>query len=398
MRLESGSWSYHAGTEFSDLNDLLKTEIKQSDSFGFFKSERLSFLESDLMYFHLKMIWDAPDLKAKKELLGKLEKAVLALGKFNNFYEVFSITEISGVKDDHTLQSVDFDTFLYVNRSQFRYLWLVLLQYFWDNLYVQNYNEKIEQMFNIELDSMKMKRRDSPAKVKTPNPPLTGVPDDIIFKSFLDEVYQMKRQLLPLKHHMGMLLFKNLKEKNTNKRMKLEDLRDLVQGQYYTIIAQGQQTFGGQPQKEHTTNPDSSKHQNSASASVKHSGLPDEFNLDFDLDYIVNVRRSKHVKTIIDGHVVIPESQEPGSSTLLRKGDPKFQDPREKTLGKIGKIKKLFTQNKLAKQFRKIKKKLECMRKSKKKDKHSEELDQYDSDHSTGTVDFDELDKGRKII
>jgi hypothetical protein len=156
-------------------------------------------------------------------------------------------------------------------------------------------------MFKVKSDLMDKKKSNSTEKVKTPRPSLTESSDEEIFAFFLDEVHRMKREVLPLKHHMGIILLDILKETNSSKRTSFEELRNIVQGQYYTIIAQGKETFGFESKKKDTGNPDSSQQQEDLSASAKHSGIPDGLNFDFDLDYIVTVRRTKKVITIEDG-------------------------------------------------------------------------------------------------
>jgi hypothetical protein len=145
----------------------------------------------------------------------------------------------------------------------------MVLRYFWDNVYVQAHTQMIIKMFRIKSPPKDNKRRksfisNSLSRVSS----LTKDSDEDILEYFVKQVLQMKRDLFPLKHHLGRVLFEILKEKDSSKRTTLEDLRDLVQGQYYTIIPQGLQTFGvGSPGKDET-NSGSQEQEGSLSGSL----------------------------------------------------------------------------------------------------------------------------------
>jgi hypothetical protein len=414
MKLEAGDWSHYSGRAFAHFNNVSrsnrssKTQIKRCDTEIIFQTVYVSILEKEPMYLHVKQIWDGTDFELKKELVGKFEKAVKAMGEYNEFYDVFSISESSDVQDDTTLENLKFDSFLYLNRSQFRYFWLVLLQYFWDNLFLQASTEEINKMFKIKSNPMGMKRSTSPfsdssfTKVKVHYPSLTDGLDEDVLEVFVDEVLEMKRDLLPLKHHMGIILFGILKEIDSKKRPSLKDLRDLVQGQYYTIIAQGPETFGVEPQKNDTENPDSSQQQDLLSTSAKQSAIPDGLKFNFNLDYIVKTRRKKHVITIENGEAVTPKGKFGGgefnSGTMIRRGTEQYKKANQKLNGETSKIKKLFSDNKLTRQFKSLGKKIKCLLRSKNNSGNSGQFGQSDSDESIDIIEPDETDSRGKII
>jgi serine/threonine protein kinase len=396
LRLEPGRWSYYSGTEFKVIHDVFnnlefstRSKPKRSDDFETFKSRHLESLKENPMYLHVQQIWDGDNFPLKQDLVAKMEKEIIAMGEFKNFYEVFSIAENRDVKDDLTLRNLKFDSFLHVNRSQFQYIWLVLLRYFWNHLYAQRYTQKVNKMFKIKSGSQEMRTSDSLEKVEVPNVLLSGDSDESVFKPFLNEVLKMKRDLLPLKHHMGFILFRILKEDNSSKRTKLEDLRDMVQGQYYTIVSQGKQTFRVEPKKKDTEIPESPQRQEHVSASVKSSIIADELDFKFNLDYIVNVRRTKQVVAIEDGQVVTIEAKSGNkkftSESMVGRDSVELSQDDMKLVGEI-------------EQFRNFEEKIECTRNSKEKDGNSGKLGRKDNIKSMSTVNPDELDEPSKII
>jgi hypothetical protein len=402
MKDEFGLWSYYSGTIFNHLNtmrlrDLQPIPKKESDHFDKFKTKFIDPLRNDPMYIHLQEIWDGPDFTAKKELVRKLDKALIANGEFNNFFEVFSIKEDSDKKNDEILKKINFDMFLYANRSQFSHLWLMILRYFWDNIYLQKHSEQIDKMFKNDSDLMEKKKDDPSEKAKRPRASLTESSDEEIFASFLDEVHQMKKEVLPLKHHMGLVLFNVFNQKYGTLRFSLEHLRAVVEGQYYSIIAQAPKTFGVELQKNNAENSDSSQEEDLFSASDKPSKIPDELKFGFDLDFIIKVRNIKHVITIDNGEVV-RQKEEFDSDSNMSMDSSDYDGDSEEVLGKKKKMKRPLSVSSGSQQFKNLRKKLKCMRDSKKKGKGSGEIDQHDSDQSEESVDLDESNKHAKII
>jgi hypothetical protein len=249
---------------------------------------------------------------------------------------------------------------------------------------------------------MDMNQSDSSEKVKRPLPSITEGSDEEIFASFLDEVYQMKKELLPLKHHMGLVLFDILKAKDSSKRPSLEELRDFIQGQYYSIIAQGPKTFGGEPQEKDTEKFDSSQQEDLLFDSIKGSKIPNVLNFEFDLDFIINVRRIKEVITIEEGEVITLQkkfgNQGFESDTMKSRASAEYDEATKDLFGKSGNMKRLRSDNVDREQFENLKKKLKCMRKSNDENEDSGELGRRNSEQSNDVVDLDKSNEHEKII
>jgi hypothetical protein len=215
--------------------------------------------------------------------------------------------------------------------------------------------------------------------VKAKRPSLTDDSNDEILDYFVDEVLQMKREVLPLKKHLGSVLFEMLFERNSSARKSLEDLRDFAEGQYYSILSQGKQTFGLEPKTDSTVNPKTKdqKKKNLKSLKTQDSGVEmrQYFDFTFDLDFIVKIRRMKHVITIEEGKAVTPNGKFGNtgfdSSTMIRRGTLGYKEANIKLFGDSSKFRKFFKENSVIRKIRKQLKIPKCFKKSKKKNKDS---------------------------
>jgi hypothetical protein len=311
-------WSFHCGSLYSRKNkgaELASAKRNPFDVKQTFDDEIISELQFDTLYRLLKMNWDDSGVNSKIRTLSRLNKAVVSMNQYKSFYEVFSISE-SNSQEQEDLEKLDFDSFLFLNRSQFRYLWLVFLRYFWDYVYQLVYNKKLKKVFDNASDSSPFKTStfDTSQDKKISGPSSSGDSEEQDLDTFVREVLKMKKELFPLKKHLGLILFGILEEADSSKRPSLEELRDLIQGQYYSIIAQGKKTFGLEPKKEVAEKSNIQMEQEVDSESIidtQESGveIPEVSSFNFDLDLIVKMRRSENVISIKEGKAVTKESK-----------------------------------------------------------------------------------------
>jgi hypothetical protein len=383
MKLAGGSWTFFSGTNYSKKNKNVDKSSDQRNRFDYkdkFEQETQIYLKDDQLYLHMKQKWDSPGLSSKKEILAKLDKVVISLGEYSSLYEVFSISE-SNQTDDSVLQNLDFDSFLFLNRSQFRYLWLVFLRYFWDELYTDLYNEKLQETFDVEsipdLLEVNKSSLSSSVEVNPKRPSLTDDTDDEVLEYFVDQVLKMKREVLPFKKHMGLVLFEMLYEVDSSKRKSLEDLRDFAEGQYYSLLSQAKHTFGLELKTDSNVTPhtDDQEETNLESLQMNNSKVEmrEYFGFSFDLDSIVEIRRTKHVVSIQEGKAVVHDSKFDDntldSGAMVRRGTVEYTEENEQLFGDTNKIKNFLKENNIIKKIFKNFKISKCFKRVKQKEK-----------------------------
>jgi hypothetical protein len=384
MRLQKGTWSFYSGKDFeyqnikkpySPFEVNYEENLKDWDDRTQFDQGVLSLLKSNPMYLHVKNKWEDSGESDKMKMVSDMDDAVKAIGEYQGFYSVFSISERFSGENESELKKLSFDDFIFINRSQFRYIWLVLLRYFWDKLYQKAYVQMIDRTFKVKTTMTSSTEQSSspPSSSETNKEKYPDLLDKtlekFILNDFVLQVLQMKKDVFPLKHHMGLIFFEVLKELNPTKRTSLEELRDFAQGQYYSIVSQGKETFGVESLKKNIPDFPTQNPQENTSDSLQSEDsnpeISDAFNFKFDLDFIIKVRRLKRVIKIVNGKAVAPgvENDVPefNSGTMMRRGTQAYAEVNLKLFGETTKIKKLFTDNKAIRQVKKLGGRLKCL-------------------------------------
>jgi hypothetical protein len=354
---EHGNWSFYSGKWQGLLYMLRGEDFKRYDDYEAFKAYMIDKLENNMIYGMAKTLWQKDHLR--------FIEAYQYIGNKDFFEEfaVFGQNEEKNQKPSNRIdnyenwpQDLEFDKFLYYNRSNIKYVMFMLMSYFWNFVFNEAYDEMVKTVYskrsspnlgqtnlgsdtNQTTDSLE-KDKESPSDQNTSLIPVNksdkkdqldtideesiiGVnqTNDDELDKFLVETMKMKQSLRSYKQHMGMMLLKILATEDWTQRPTLAKLRDDVKAQYYSILSQSNTRKGIPEIPTDSTNPtdstDSTGSDNSSgsdqssllSTQKVEDDTHDEHRIidsktkEFDLDLILGLRTTRKIVKVEDGKV-----------------------------------------------------------------------------------------------